>query len=182
MTKVCYIMVGVSGSGKSTVMSSIAKKYHSGQGEKTAVFSLDLCRLDFLDQITDDPKKAYAEAFAYANENKQRFDAFVTGTWNRCLLTSEVLFVDNTNLTKKARARWVTEARAKGFTIIAVNVMTPLKVVMERQATRPDKSVPLDVVRDMYMRLQEVQADEVDFIIHVDGTRADRMVGKFHIA
>ena len=180
MTKVCYIMVGVSGSGKSTVMSSIAKKFHSGQGEKTAVFSLDLCRLDFLDQITDDPKKAYADAFAYANANKHRFDEFVNMTWAQAL-KAQVLFVDNTNLTKKTRARWVNEARAKGFTIVAVNVMTPLKVVLERQATRPDKSVPLDVVRDMYMRLQEVQADEVDFIMHVDGTRADRMVGKFHI-
>jgi tRNA uridine 5-carbamoylmethylation protein Kti12 len=172
-------MVGVSGSGKSTVTYRLWNRYHCD--ENVAEFSLDVCRLDFLDMITDDPKKAYAMAFKHATENQKQFDEYVNKRWAEAL-KADVIFVDNTNLTRKSRARWIQEARSKGFTIVAVNVMTPLKVVMERQATRKDKSVPLEVVRDMYMRMQEVQADEADYVLHVDGTKMDRMVGKLHIA
>lgn len=166
--KTCFVMVGVSGSGKSTTMRQLMKL---SEGKNVQVFSLDDCRLDFYDQITDDPKEAYRKAFDYANANQDRFNSFVQGTWDRCLLTADVLFVDNTNLTRKSRARWVNDARARGFTIWAIQVVAPLATVIARQKLRTDKDVPEAIVRDMYMRQQEVLlGDEADFLLNVDGT------------
>jgi tRNA uridine 5-carbamoylmethylation protein Kti12 len=169
MTKICYIMVGVSGSGKSTLVNQL-RDFHASKNESVAVSSLDTYRIGMFDQIVDDPKKAYAEAFKYANDNPQRFNEYVNKSWASDL-KADIVIVDNTNLTRKSRARWIQDARSKGFTITAVNVMCPLAVVIERQSSRTDKSVPLDVVRDMYFRLQEVQADEYDLLMHYDGWR-----------
>ena len=173
MTKICYIMVGVSGSGKSSVVKSLIKASNGA----VSVSSLDSYRLDFFDQIADDPKKAYADAFKYANLNPQRFNEYVNKQWAQDL-KADVVIVDNTNLTRKSRARWIQDARSKGFTIVAVNVMAPLSVVLERQESRGDKSVPSDVVCEMYFRLQEVQADEADFIMHYDGVRGGDLSGR----
>lgn len=169
--KTCYVLIGVSGSGKSTFL----KNYLDRPG--VVVSSLDTYRLDMFDQIVSDPKKAYAEAFKFANENAKRFDDYVTKRWNEDLKNAETLFVDNTNLTRKSRARWINEARSKGFKIVGVQFYTPLQVVLDRQASRTDKFVPLDVVRDMYMRVQEVMlGTEVDSLMIVDGTDATRAV------
>lgn len=166
MTKNCYIMVGVSGSGKSTAVKKLID-HHAGQN--IAVFSLDSARLDFYDQINSDPKQAYADAYKYATENAERFDEFVRCAWTETL-KADVIVVDNTNLTKKSRARWVNEARAKGFKIIAIQMMTPLETVLARQMTRSDKQVPAETVRDMYFRQQEVLVgSEADVLLVVDG-------------
>lgn len=181
MSKLCYIMVGVSGSGKSTVVEKLLNLHPLAR-----VFSLDEVRTSMFEMACEDTssvvdeKDLYAKAFAHANAHQKEFDAQVTASWNYAL-KGDVVIVDNTNLTRKSRARWIQEARSKGFTIIAVNVMAPLQVVMDRQASRNDKSVPADVVRDMYMRQQEVQADEAEFIVHADGVRGGNLVGNFHL-
>lgn len=187
-TKICFIMVGVSGSGKSTAMEHLKK---IAGGETQSVFSLDDSRLcfagnhlagvaTFKEDLTE--QEAYRIAFEMANENKAEFDTQVNKDWAKAL-KADVVFVDNTNLTRKARARWVQDARAKGFTIWAIQMMTPLDVVITRQKTRVDKVVPESDVRDMYMRQQEVLlGDEADFLLHIDGTSdAPVAMGTFHL-
>jgi predicted kinase len=171
-------MVGVSGAGKSTIVQELLKHHLN-----TYTFSLDSCRMDFFDKIDNDMKKTYAEAFKYANMNQTAFDSYVTRAWKHGLMNFETIIVDNTNLTKKARGRWVNEARAHGFTIVAIQVMTPLAVVLERQMTRCDKHVPEEIVRDMYFRQQEVLAgSEADFVMNVDGTASQlTMIGSLHL-
>jgi len=90
----------------------------------------------------------------------------VNTAWQNAL-KHEHVFVDNTNLTVKSRARWIQDARAKGFKIIVVNMLVPLQVAIDRQATRPDKEVPAQIVKDMYMRMQEPTADEYDYLVNV---------------
>ena len=169
-------MVGVSGSGKSTAQKAISNLL---MDRTQAVFSLDDCRFSFMDYShpgqwwsdNDTMKSRYAQAFAYATEYEKEFKEFTTQEWNKCL-KYDVVFIDNTNLTKKSRTRWTTEARVKGFKVCAVQMQTSLQVVIDRQSTRSDKSVPESVIRDMYMRQQEVLlGDEVDFLIIVDGTK-----------
>lgn len=186
VNKTCYIMVGVSGSGKSTFVDKLLVLHPFAR-----VFSLDQVRVSMYEaslsenQINElnfeNDKDVYSKAFEYVNANQKEFDAQVNAAWAYAL-KGEVVIVDNTNLTRKARARWIQEARSKGFTIVAVNVMAPLQVVIDRQASRKDKSVPPHVVRDMYMRQQEVQADEAEFILHADGVRGGNLVGNFHLA
>ena len=164
--KTAYIMIGVPGAGKSThidFLRAAAKR----ENKTFKVFSLDTCRLSFTDEhYWNKPQtaEAYAIAFKNASENQSAFDSYVTWMW-KMALEADVVVVDNTNLTRKSRARWVQELRAKGFKIIAVNVMIPLQMAIDRQKTRGDKVVPEAVVRDMYMRQQEVlipaEADEM---------------------
>lgn len=166
--KTCYIMVGVSGSGKSTVVKGLQQQH---AGADVQVFSLDTCRLDFYDRQTLDPVAEYNAAFKHAMDNQQQFDQYVNGAWDRCLKTAAVLIVDNTNLTVKSRARWIQQARAAGFVIVGMQMLVPLHTVLARQATRGDKRIPEQVVRDMYFRQQEIlEGSEVSWLVHVDGT------------
>jgi predicted kinase len=174
MAKVCFVMVGVSGSGKSTTISRIKKI--AGDGLHM-VFSLDNCRIRFLMSKTgmvsdlDDEKSIYEMAFQHANDNQKEFDAFVNELWAKCL-AADILFVDNMNLTRKSRARWIQDARSKKFAIWGVEMMTPLDTILSRQSTRTDKTVPESMVRDMYMRQQSLMVgDEVDFLVVVDGSK-----------
>ena len=176
--KICFIMVGVSGSGKSTTIKQLSELMKNEGAKTIEVFSLDTCRLDFINASkagqwwsdNDTDADLYRQAFDFANEHAHDFGLFVTETWNKMLKAANVLFVDNTNLTRKSRARWIADAKAKGFLIYSVTMMTPLQTVIDRQASRTDKSVPASVVRDMYMRQQEVLSSEVDGIFFKDGT------------
>lgn len=170
-----FIIVGVSGSGKSTIVEQLKKLLPE---DFTSVFSLDICRRSFMDEkhttqwwsdaMTD--ADLYNECFRFANENEKEFAEYVTNCWMRAL-TNENVIVDNTNLTRKSRARWVNDMRAKKFEITALQVIAPLNTVIARQMTRKDKSVPEKVVREMYMRQQEVLLGaEADRILNVDGT------------
>lgn len=166
-------MVGAPGAGKSTVVKKISELH-----PEMRVFSLDDVRISlFKEKMTlfaeelsvfSDDKMLYEHAFMYANANPKEFDARVNNVWVSAL-KSDVVVVDNTNLTRKARSRWVKDARAKGFEIIAINVVTPLTLILERQVSRADKSVPANVVRRMHFSIQEVQTDEADEIVTVRG-------------
>ena len=172
--KICYVMMGVSGAGKSTVTRKLLSLIPS---LKTRSFSLDALRLDFYHVVRGNPYveagSDYAKAFQLVTENaedRKEFDAYVTEWWNNTVKSSDILTIDNTNLTRKSRARWITEARSKGFMIVGVNVMVPLDVAIQRQTTRADKSVGASIVKDMYMRFQEGKVpEEFDFLIHANG-------------
>jgi predicted kinase len=174
--KVGVIMVGVSGSGKSTYIAGLEKEFPD---EKMVTFSLDKCRLDmwvcahFGGEIPDD---VYRAAFDYATANQKMFDEFVSTSWEWAL-KADVVVVDNTNLTRKSRARWIQDMRKHGFVIVGYEMLTPLQVVLDRQDTRGDKAVPKSVVRDMYMRQQSLLlGSEVDVLHIVDGVTGNRIM------
>ena len=186
MQKICFVMVGVSGSGKSTVQTKLATSYET---PNKYAFSLDSLRLAYTRDKhpqgfelweTMDPSSFYSLAFKFVNEHTTGFDKYVTASWKEAL-KADVLFIDNTNLSRKSRNRWVTEARKAGFFMVAVEMLTPLDVVLERQKTRGDKYVPEATVRDMYMRQQAVMVgSEVDVIMYVDGTSSDKFQSTMH--
>ena len=190
MAKTAFIMVGVSGAGKSTVKKALIERLEA-DGVKTHVFSLDDCRMSFMNAShagqwwsdLDTEADLYRMAFDYANGHQKEFDAHVNEQWSKAL-TGDAVIVDNTNLTKKSRARWVADSKAKGFTVWAIQVMCPLQTVIDRQKSRGDKAVPEHVVRDMYMRQQEVLVgSEVDMMMVVDGTRENaNLIGHFYLA
>lgn len=168
--KKAYMMVGVSGCGKSSIVEKIVE-HHAG--ESVAHFSLDTCRLTMYHKCTNTPldKITYANAFAYCNEYQTDFNLCVNEMWKNSLEFFDIVIIDNTNLTRKSRARWVNDLHSKGFQIAGVEVYVPLQVVIDRQATRGDKSVPENVIRNMYMTQQELLlGSEVDALVTVSGT------------
>lgn len=179
-------MMGVSGSGKSTATRKLLSLVPTMHCE---TFSLDCLRLEFYHDVHGHPRveqaRDYAKAFSFVtelNENKKAFDLHVTHRWNRLVTNSHVLTIDNTNLTRKSRARWINEARQKGFTIIGVNVMVPLDIAVGRQQTRGDKSVGAFIVKEMYMRSQEGKVpEEFDFLIHVNGQTGELFFQKDYL-
>ena len=169
--KTAFILSGVPGSGKSSFISRLKEEYDP-KGTKLCTFSLDSCRLGFFDEhyfSKEITPEIYKQAFEYANDYKEEFDSFVTKQWKR-FLEREIVVVDNTNLVRKARARWINDLRAKGFTIIGIKIVVPLQVALDRQSTRPDKAVPLKIVESMYMQQEEFMiGTEVDSCVYVDG-------------
>lgn len=165
--KKAYILIGPSGAGKSTKVNHIQVAEPG-----TEVFSLDLCRLAFFpvekfDYTKEESIAIYRQAFDHANSNSKEFDAFVDKTWKETLAAESVI-VDNTNLTRKSRARWVQDLRKNGFSITMIEFLVPLNTLIERQSTRPDKSIPLDAVRAQYYRQEAAllgsECDEIEVI------------------
>ena len=80
----------------------------------------------------------------------------------RTLLANKKSFVvDQTNLTKQSRAKWVEKAHENGYKIIAV-VFKPLDdiTLKERIRKRKDKVIPIEVLTDMKKRYTIPTYDE----------------------
>lgn len=188
MSKICYVMIGVSGSGKTTAIKNLSKLHPN---KKVSIFSLDTCRINLLDsflkndgieQYTNSDvseSEFYTAAYNWADTNPTQFNELVNDEWVKSLQESTVLFIDNMNLSKKSRARWISEAKHKGFQVVAVEMHTPLVICQERQSTRTDKSLPIELISEMYLKMQSVKVpEEVDYIIHVDGITGEMMTSE----
>jgi predicted kinase len=169
-----YVLSGVSGAGKTTFIKSLP--------QRPVVFSLDECRLRFwygaagIGQHYDtlDKVEAYRQAFAYCVEHEKEFDQYAQRIWREKLQelsvsVSGTLVVDNTHLSRKARARYVHDlltSPQRPF-VVGVSIYAPLGTVLERQASRGDKAVPVATVRDMYFRQEEfmVGSECDDFMV-----------------
>lgn len=197
--KVAYILIGPSGSGKSTYIEQL-KKDHEGQDLN--VFSLDQCRLAYYSLYggfensimcgrpllrfmsfgdvgdRDEANKFYNEAFDFCNKAGKDFDAFVTENWIDMRNNSDVLIVDNTNVSKKSRTRWVNDLRNMktanqfGFHIVMVEFLVPLDTLHGRQSTRPDKFISHGIVNQQFFRYEGAllgsECDEVRIITSQD--------------
>jgi tRNA uridine 5-carbamoylmethylation protein Kti12 len=168
---ICYFLVGVPGSGKSTVIKRFSEKHTD---KDIRVFSQDRALMDFYCARTEevlptDEKELYAAAFRFMIAHQKEFDAFLD-TRFKWALEAEVLFIDRTNTSKKSRRKYIAAAQQKGFSIIGIHVHVPLEIAINRQLSRDDKNVPIDVIRKMFFGIQEILVGaEADFIFHVDG-------------
>lgn len=177
MQRQAYILVAPSGSGKSTVVQKIINhpEYHDYDRR---VFSMDdvRCYL-FIRQpdvaIPKGPAPLYAAAFEWCAEHREEFDAECTRQWYHLLDVAEVdvIVCDNTHLNPGYREKWIKELRERGFFINVVRINTPKEVVIERQKTRIDKRVPVEVIEAQYAKLEEPLEHEFDRLIVIDGTK-----------
>lgn len=136
---VLFMPIAASGSGKSTFF----KNYHlDGQ----LIHSMDLLRLEW---YGDDPEQAFQAAC-----KDKTFESKVKESFKELLKEGKTIFVDNTNLGKKRRAFYITEARRAGFFIIGILMPVSLDEILDRQGLRGDKSIPKDAVIRHYNTLQ----------------------------
>jgi predicted kinase len=122
------------------------------------VLSLDQYRLHFYRDAKVAPfidaKSEYEAAWKFCNEREAEFKAYVDYQAKCVFETARIghggVFIDNTNGSKKARARWIQAARNIGMKVVAVEFWNTLEVLQARQLARPDKAVPSSSVKQQY--------------------------------
>ncbi len=153
---VLYLPIGSSGCGKSTYRAALAT---NDPQYRVRMFSWDDLRQEF---YGDD----YAEAYRCSIEDDQ-FMSKANARFIDLVKQGKPIYVDNTNLTRKRRNFYITEARRRGYFVVAVIFPIALQTVLDRQFTRPDKNVPASAVRQHYMNIQLPSMSEVDNIITI---------------
>lgn len=169
-----FIMIGPSGSGKSTWTAARIRACDK-------VLSMDRMRHDFwftknnVGFAQPDEKDFYRTVFEFACANEKEFNAYMQERTRETMQTLRIscgdLYVDNTNGAKKARAKWIQEARNVGMKVIAVEFWNTLATLAARQKTRPDKEVPYGSLKSQYFaQTCAWHGSEVDEVIVVPGT------------
>ncbi|MCK5017174.1 MAG: AAA family ATPase, partial [Candidatus Peribacteraceae bacterium] len=139
--------IGASGTGKSTYRNSL---------EDFEIYSWDDLRLEFYSQD-------YDEAFKLSTQDKN-FGKKVNARFMELVKSGKNIYVDNVNVSKKRRAFFIREAKRKGYFTRAVVFPIELDVLIARQETRSDKTVPGGVVAGQYRAIQTPQFGEFDDI------------------
>lgn len=134
------LMVGVSGSGKSTHAAKLAQSLPADIVEPDAI------RLELTGNASDQSRNR--EVFQLAHSRAEAK-----------LLAGINVVVDATNLDRKTRAEWVAIARRCGAEARAVVVDTPVDVAKKRNLAR-HRVVPLDVIDKQARRLCPPTSDE----------------------
>jgi len=132
------LMVGIPGSGKSTVARSLSD-----------ISGAEICSTDDF-WYQDDPTvytfdvKRLGEAHRW---NQQRAASFMAA--------GQDVIIDNTNLDDYAKQPYYALANIYNFDVVIVTVDTPVNICIARQYERPaDRRVPTDVIFKMHSKLK----------------------------
>jgi len=144
------LMVGASGSGKSTYSSKLEKEGYE-------YFSLDASRIKYAKENGvkgSNPIDVYARAFAYCDKHRGPFRQYATRQFDDLLDAKENIIIDNTNVSRKARYDYIGAARNHGYEIVCALFPITKSELLKRQKARKDKTVPIVAVLDQYKRIE----------------------------
>ena len=78
-----------------------------------------------------------------------------------CIAAKQPFVVDNTNVTREERARYIPQAKAAGFRVVGYYFQSNLRDCLERNRGRaPSRVVPEKGIAARHHRLQEPALDE----------------------
>lgn len=144
------VPIGASGSGKSSL-------FHKVQEECPGIeyYSLDQIRLDLHPPkgTTVDMKDTYAYSWMQATKDPT-FKAKSFAIFMDMVRTGNDIYLDNTNLTRKVRNKYLIEASKRGYRTVAYYFPIALEDLIARQKTRYDKEVPEDAVTRHWWSVQ----------------------------
>ena len=141
---IAYILIGLPGSGKSTVRREI-------QDTGMMIISSD----DYIETFAKVAGKTYNEVFEEAVGFAQ---TYVNKTFEECIENRTSFVWDQTNLTKKKR-RSIMSRIPKVYKKVAVFVNTPLETCIYRNNLR-QRSIPENVIVNMSNQLEVPSLDE----------------------
>ena len=153
---VLYMLIGASGSGKSTYTKELVDSY-AAMDEFIFTYSLDQLRLNWYGDV-------YGKAWNASCEDKE-FVAKTHKHFMQMIGNGHHMIVDNTNTSTKRRKFYLDNAKAKGYKTIAVTFPISISMLLERSKTRLDKQVPENGIRQQYMLLQQPMFGEFDEIV-----------------
>ena len=125
MSKVCYILVGPSGSGKDTATNIMIESLNI----PAYVHSLDSIRMKLCP-----PNYGYTEAFEYANAHKDIFNSAIASDLHSAFASGLTVFINNINTTPRARRKYIDMARIHNMKSYAIVLNTPLDVCISRRS------------------------------------------------
>jgi protein phosphatase len=146
-----FIMVGISGSGKSTIAESLFKTLQT-EGKTCILIQTDEIRKKICGNAEDQSKNYQVFQTAHREIEMGLSSGF------------DVIF-DATNLTPKDRSVPIQLGRKYGADIVAIVVNTPLAVSLERNKNRVRK-VPLEVILKQQAKFIPPAQHEVDEILY----------------
>ena len=78
-----------------------------------------------------------------------------------CLAGSRSFVVDDTNVTRAVRSKWIAAAKRAGFRTIAYVFDTPVRIAIGRNNHRQDKKpIPVPAILKMSKQMERPSADE----------------------
>lgn len=145
--KYLHMPIAASGSGKSTLANKISACH----------YSWDVLRHNWYDMDN------YYNAFKLSCDDPE-FKNKAHAKFIEIVKTGESIYIDNVNLSPKSRNFFITEARKRGYIIVAWLIPVDIQTIIERQIIRFDKHLSSNVVRQQYMALSLPQYGEFDII------------------
>lgn len=153
--KTFFVLVGVSGAGKSTWVKSLNKADY-------VIFSEDSLRLEYaakhldvaeLNKLT--PQERYDASWKFCHVNPEsKYEALVTERFEEAMSQGKHVVLDRMNPTRKSRGKWIARAKEKGFKVHSVELAVSEAMVQARQLTRGDKQVPAERVHQFFKQVE----------------------------
>lgn len=145
---IMYVMIGASGSGKSTTTGLLVD-------DNCSVYSLDTLRIeraisDGKVAKGDSDKEMYRKAYEHACDKETKFSSWANTEFIAQVKTGENIVLDNTNVSRKSRRFFIDEARKKGYRIIGYVFPVDKATLQSRMATRTDKTIPIESIIRQY--------------------------------
>jgi predicted kinase len=102
-----------------------------------------------------------AATHAHVSRDVQQTPEREAAVFRECLRAGRSLVIDNTNTTRAARAPYIREAKAAGFTLLGYFFNTPVRTANGRNNHRKDKQpIPVPAILRASKRLQPPSLDE----------------------
>lgn len=157
MSKICYILVGVPASGKSTWLKN------QDRPDDTWVLSTD----DVIEGVATQFGFSYDEAF---KELINFADKVMWQDAHYAAYHSCIVYVDRTNLSVKARKRFIDFFKTYGYSFKVIVFPQPDETEWRRRLDyREGKTIPAHVLQSMQNNYQVPTLDEgFDEIIYVN--------------
>lgn len=156
MVKICTILVGAPGSGKSTWMRN------QEWIDDTYVASTD----DIIENIADQYGFTYDEAFKDVVGFAEKV------MWRELEMAAEAgdpIYIDRTNMSVKSRKRFIDFLRPYGYRFDAVVFPNPDPAEWERRLnSRPGKTIPDNIIRNMVASFRMPTPEEGFVNIHIE--------------
>lgn len=148
MTTTVYMLIGLPGSGKSTIAANLAEKYMAD------IYNADSIREELYGDasIQGNPQEVFGKLYMRARDD---------------VSIGRPVILDNTNITKKVRKKAMNAFRNCDVRYVAVWIETNIEECKKRNASR-ERVVPEWVIDRMASQFQEPTLMEgFDDIVHV---------------
>ena len=150
---ILFVMIGISGSGKSTIAQKLLQSLISNDNG-TVLISSDNIREELCGYASDQSKNS--QVFELAHKRiEESLSRNINVIW------------DATNLAPEDRKEVIRIGRNHNAQLVAIQVVTPISIAIDRNNNR-DRRVPVRVIWKQQGRYYAATKQEFDRIITVD--------------